>query len=55
MGESGEQYRNMMGGFWDDVDDLELTLAMLQREHNLAPFAVIGHSRGKLSLGYVSE
>lgn len=50
IGTSGEQYRNMMNGFWHDVDDLELTLDMLKSKMELVPFAVVGHSRGKVLL-----
>jgi pimeloyl-ACP methyl ester carboxylesterase len=42
----GEQFRNMMSGFWEDVDDVNTTVNFLQSEHGLSTHCIIGHSRG---------
>ena len=44
-GSGSEQARNMMSGFWDDVDDLASTVRMLEMR-DLPVEAVMGHSRG---------
>ena len=43
-----EQYRNMMSGFWEDVDDLKATVEFLPTHGNyeLQVECVVGHSRG---------
>lgn len=48
--ESKEQYRNMMNSFYNDVDDLEATLLMLQQRFKMKVVAIIGHSRGKRTI-----
>lgn len=44
--ETTEAYRNMMSGFWLDVDDLAWTCEYLAVDHGLKVACAIGHSRG---------
>ena len=46
LNDNGEQFRSFMSGFWDDVNDLDVTVNYLQLEHGLSTHCIVGHSRG---------